>query len=69
MVAQSFGRDLVGELELEANQALDEPVDFDAMLDLGSEGSANISGKMGLNGALDAVRDLTSLEVKTILCM
>ena len=63
MVVKSFGLDLVGEFDLEANQALDEPVDFEAMLDLGSEGSANISGKVGLNGALDAVIDLTSFEL------
>lgn len=63
MVVKSFGLDLVGEFDLEANQTLDQPADFEAMLDLGSEGSAKIVGKMGLNGALDAVIDLTSFEL------
>ena len=63
MVVKSFGLDLVGELDLEANQTLDQPVDFAGMLDLGSEGSAKIVGKMGLTGALDAVIDLTALEL------
>ena len=63
MVVKSFGLDLVGEFDLDANQVLDQPADFEAMLDLGSEGSAKIVGKMGLDGALDAVIDLTYFEL------
>ncbi len=63
MVVKSFGLDLVGEFDLDANQALDQPADFEAMLDFGSEGSAKIVGKMGLDGALDAVINLTYFEL------
>ena len=63
MLVTSFGLDLVGRLDLKANQTLDQPVDFDAALDLGSEGRANIAGKMALDGALDAIIDLKSLEL------
>ncbi len=64
MMVRTFGLDLVGQLDLEARQTLDDPIEFEAGLDLGSDGKANVSGELTLAGALDAKVILTSLELE-----
>lgn len=63
MAVKTFGLDLVGRLDLDASQTLDQPIEFEAGLDLGRGGKAVIQGKMTLEGAIDAKVALTALEL------
>jgi len=63
MDVSTFGLDLEGRLDLVASQTLDQPVDFDATLDLGEAGSADLDGQVKLDGALDSVVVLDALDL------
>lgn len=63
MDVSTFGLDLEGRLDLVASQALDQPVAFDATLDLGSAGRADLEGRVALDGALDSIVVLDELEL------
>ena len=59
----TFGLDLQGRLELVASQTLDRPIAFDATVDLGERGSADLDGNLFLEGALDSVIVLDELDL------
>ncbi|MCR9095980.1 MAG: DUF748 domain-containing protein [bacterium] len=63
MDVSTFGLDLEGRLDLVASQELDRPIAFDATLDLGSRGSADLDGRVTLDGALDSVVVLDALDL------
>ncbi len=59
----TFGLDLQGRLDLVASQTLDRPIAFDATVDLGERGSADLDGNLFLEGALDSVIVLDELDL------
>jgi len=63
MRVSTFGLDLDGRLDLASSQERDEPAHFDAKIDLGLDGRAHIQGKLGLDGAIDAVIALDALDL------
>ncbi|MEM9176571.1 MAG: DUF748 domain-containing protein, partial [Myxococcota bacterium] len=63
MDVSTFGLDLEGGLGLVASQELDQPIVFDATLDLGAQGQADLDGRVGLDGALDAGIVLDELDL------
>ncbi|MHA7839759.1 MAG: AsmA family protein, partial [bacterium] len=63
LALEGWGLDLAGDLDLQATQALADPIAFVAALDLGSGGRSRIEGTMSLEGALDAEADLEALDL------
>ncbi|MBB84264.1 MAG: hypothetical protein CL931_10690 [Deltaproteobacteria bacterium] len=59
----TFGLDLQGRLDLVASQTLDRPIAFDATVDLGERGRADLGGNLFLEGALDSVIVLDELDL------
>jgi hypothetical protein len=63
MDVRTFGLDLDGRLELVSSQTLDQPIDFDARLDLGPRGRVRIDGQLSLEGALEAEIEVEELDL------
>lgn len=64
MAITTYGLDLVGRLDLEAEQIEQDPVRFVAKLDLGPRGKAKIDGTTTLEGAVAAKLDLEGLDLE-----
>ncbi len=63
MDVSTFGLDLEGRLDLVASQTLDQPIAFDATVDLGTGGRADLDGRVTLEGALESVIVLDALDL------
>jgi len=64
MAIKTLGLNLVGELDLKATQGATGPLAFDASLDLGVGGEAQLDGTMALDGGFDAAIQLERLDLE-----
>lgn len=63
LAVRTYGLDLAGRLELDAQREGDAPARFDARLDLGAGGRARFVGTASNDGALEARADLEALDL------